>query len=74
MPREASFRRITENPLDQAAVVARKNKVVRTLVAGVGQTLKSSKVTVKNGTGIILGRENRQIECNAARRFSQAGT
>ncbi|MGI6326632.1 MAG: dihydrolipoyl dehydrogenase [Saccharofermentanales bacterium] len=52
----------TENPrLDQAAVVARKNKVVRTLVAGVGQTLKSSKVTVKNGTGIILGRENRQI-------------
>ena len=44
--------------IDQAVVVARKNKVVKTLVAGVAHTLKSSQVTVKTGEGSILGREN----------------
>lgn len=44
--------------IDQATVVSRKNKVVKTLVAGVGHTLKTSNVTVKTGEGMILGREN----------------
>lgn len=42
--------------IDQAAVVARKNKVVKTLVAGVGAAMKASKVTVKEGLGEIVGR------------------
>lgn len=44
--------------IDQPAVVARKNKVVRNLVNGVKHTLKTSKVTIKEGFGMILGREN----------------
>ncbi len=44
--------------IDQAEVVARKNKVVKMLVAGVGAAMKASKVTVKTGKGTILGREN----------------
>ena len=44
--------------LDQAAVVARKNKVVRNLVNGVKYALKNNKVVVKEGEGLILGREN----------------
>jgi dihydrolipoamide dehydrogenase len=42
--------------LDPKAVIERKNKVVRTLVAGVKSTLKSCHVTVKEGQGTILGR------------------
>ncbi len=42
--------------IDQAVVVARKNKVVKMLVAGVGQALKAAKVTVKEGFGEIVGR------------------
>ncbi len=49
----------TENArIDQAAVIARKNKVVRNLVAGVKSTLKHNHVTIKDGFGSILGREN----------------
>ena len=44
--------------IDQAVVVARKNKVVKALVSGVTHTLKTNKVTVKEGQGMILGREN----------------
>ncbi len=44
--------------IDQPAVVARKNKVVRNLVNGVKHSLKTSGVTVKEGFGTILGREN----------------
>lgn len=47
--------------LDQAVVVARKNKVVKNLVNGVKHTLKSNKVTIKEGFGQILGRENSVI-------------
>ena len=36
--------------------MARKNKVVRNLVAGVKNTLKTSKVTIKAGFGTILDR------------------
>lgn len=42
--------------IDQPAVIARKNKVVKTLVSGVSAALKAAKVTVKNGEGIIQGR------------------
>jgi len=49
----------TENArIDQAAVIARKEKVVRNLVNGVKHTLKSNKVTIQEGLGQILGREN----------------
>jgi len=44
--------------IDQPAVVARKNKVVRNLVAGIKHSLKTSNVTIKEGFGKILGREN----------------
>ena len=44
--------------IDQKVVIARKNKVVRTLVAGVRNAMKINHVTVKEGFGQILGREN----------------
>ena len=44
--------------IDQKAVIARKNKVVRNLVAGIKSQLKASHVTVKEGLGEIVGREN----------------
>ncbi len=48
----------TENAkIDQAAVIARKDKVVRNLVAGVKATLKSNQVTTQEGFGQIVGRE-----------------
>lgn len=42
--------------LDHAAVVDRKNKVVRTLVSGVSAKMKKSKVTVVTGEAVIAGR------------------
>lgn len=48
--------------IDQKAVIARKNKVVRNLVAGIKSQLKASHVTVKEGHGEILGRENGVIQ------------
>jgi dihydrolipoamide dehydrogenase len=44
--------------IDQKAVIARKNKVVRNLVAGIRGQLKASHVTLKEGFGEIVGREN----------------
>ena len=41
---------------DHAAVVERKDRVVKKLVAGVGATMKANKVTVINGVGAIKGR------------------
>jgi len=46
--------------IDQKAVIARKNKIVRNLVAGIKSQLKASHVTVKEGLGQILGRESGQ--------------
>ena len=43
--------------IDQKAVIARKNKIVRNLVAGIKGQLKASHVTVKDGFGEILGRD-----------------
>ena len=42
--------------IDQKAVIARKNKIVKTLVAGIKGQLKENKVTVVNGFGEIIGR------------------
>ncbi len=42
--------------LDHAKVVERKNKVVRTLVAGVRAALKASGVTVVSARGVIAGK------------------
>ena len=41
---------------DHAKVVARKNKVVNTLVSGVGATMSANKVTVITGEAVITGR------------------
>ena len=41
---------------DHAKVVARKNNVVKTLVAGVGATMSANKVTVITGDAVINGR------------------
>jgi dihydrolipoamide dehydrogenase len=42
--------------LDQKAVVARRGKVVRALVAGVGAKMKAAGVTVVSEEGVIAGR------------------
>ncbi len=47
--------------IDQRAVIARKNKIVRNLVAGIRSQLKASHVTVKEDLGQILGREGGRI-------------
>jgi len=50
--------------LDHKAVVARKNKVVKTLVAGVRSQLKSAGVTIVSGEANILGRgEGFEVKC-----------
>ena len=41
---------------DHAKVVERKNNVVKTLVAGVGATMKGNKVTVVSANAVIKGR------------------
>ncbi|MCR5484805.1 MAG: dihydrolipoyl dehydrogenase [Clostridiales bacterium] len=42
--------------IDQSAVIARKNKVVKALVSGVGMQMKKEKVTVINKTAVITGK------------------
>jgi len=51
--------------LDQKAVLARKNQVVRTLVAGVAAQLKKSGVAVEHGFGEILGKQPEGFRCTA---------
>ena len=41
---------------NHAAVIDRKDKVVKTLVAGVGATMKSNKVTVVSANAVIKGK------------------
>ena len=49
----------TENAvLDHKTVIKRKNKVVKTLVAGIKSHLKTNKVTLVEGHGEIIGRNN----------------
>ena len=42
--------------IDHAKVVDRKDKVVKTLVSGIGAKMKGAGVTVVNGTATILGK------------------
>ncbi|HBR03989.1 MAG TPA: dihydrolipoyl dehydrogenase [Ruminiclostridium sp.] len=42
--------------INHAAVVERKNKVVKTLVSGVKATLKANHVTLVDGEGVITGK------------------
>ncbi|MDR0406001.1 MAG: dihydrolipoyl dehydrogenase [Clostridiales bacterium] len=42
--------------LDHKAVVARKNKVVKTLVSGVTALMKANRVQVAEGVGVITGK------------------
>ena len=51
---------------DHAKVVERKNKVVKTLVSGVGATMAANKVTVITGNAVIKGRADQGfcVECD----------
>lgn len=50
---------VAENvKIDHEAVVRRKNKVVRTLVAGVSMKMKKNNVTVVNSEAVIQGRSD----------------
>ena len=51
---------------DYAKIVARKNKVVRKLVAGVAAKMKQNQVTVVNGDAVIQQKSSTGIEvsCN----------
>ena len=57
---------VTGVAYDQAKVVARKNKVVKALVSGVGATMSANKVTVITGNAVITGRadEGFAVEAN----------
>ena len=52
--------------LDQKAVVARRGKVVKTLVAGVGAKMKGAGVTVISEEGVIAGRADGGFKVVAA--------
>ncbi len=52
--------------IDHAKVVDRKDKVVRTLVSGVGAKMKGAGVTVINGTGTITGKSADGFEVEVA--------
>ncbi len=54
-----------EAKIDQKAVVKRKNKVVKTLVAGVGMTMKKNKVEVVKAKAEIKSRLNGVITVTA---------
>lgn len=49
---------VTGAAIDQAAVIKRKNKVVKTLVGGIGVKMKKLGVVVIKENGEILGRDN----------------
>ena len=51
--------------VDQPAVVARKEKVIHTLVSGVGAAMKASHVEVVNASGMIRGRDDEGIQVEA---------
>jgi dihydrolipoamide dehydrogenase len=58
--------------IDQKAVIARKNKVVRNLVAGIKGQLKASHVTVKDGFGEILGRDQGIVKVKVGEELFEA--
>jgi dihydrolipoamide dehydrogenase len=48
--------------IDQKAVIARKNKVVDTLVSGITSLMKANKVTVVYGEGVILDKTHIKVD------------
>ncbi|MGN1080453.1 MAG: dihydrolipoyl dehydrogenase [Acutalibacteraceae bacterium] len=48
--------------IDQKKVIARKNKVVKTLVSGIGMSMKKYGVKVVNGNGMIKGKTENGFE------------
>ncbi len=50
---------------DHAKVVERKNKVVKTLVSGVGATMSANKVTVITGNAVIKGKNEQGFAVEA---------
>lgn len=58
---------------DFGKIVARKNKVVKKLVAGVGSKMKMFHVNVINGQAYIVGRSEKGIEitCNGESTFAR---
>ena len=52
--------------LDHETVVRRKNKVVRTLVAGVSMKMKKNNVTVVKEEAVIIGRSDEGFQIKAA--------
>lgn len=48
--------------IDQKKVIARKNKVVKTLVSGIAMQLKKNRTTVVEGMGEILGKTDDGFE------------
>jgi len=50
--------------LDHAAVIARKGKVVKNLVSGVGAKMKASHVTVFNGEAVLDGKTKDGFKVN----------
>ncbi len=59
---------VSGTSIDHAKVVDRKDKVVKTLVSGVGAKMRGAKVTVVNGTGCITGKnpDGFQVRCGEA--------
>ena len=53
---------VEKSHLDHEAVVKRKNKVVKTLVAGIKGKLRASKVTVVEGSAVIDGKSGAGYE------------
>jgi len=51
--------------IDHGAVIARKNKVVKTLVAGVGASMKANNVEVVMAAGMIKGKSAEGVEVEA---------
>jgi len=56
---------VKEVSYDHAKVVERKDKVVKTLVSGVGATMKANKVTVITGNAVIKGRGDNGFKVEA---------
>lgn len=63
---------VSDIQVDQAAVVRRKNKVVNTLVRGVGAALRASKAEVVIADGKILPREGRDFRVYAGEKIYEA--
>ncbi|MDD6883557.1 MAG: dihydrolipoyl dehydrogenase [Eubacteriales bacterium] len=63
---------VPEAKIDQKAVVARRGKVVKTLVSGVGSKMKAAGVTVVMESAVIKGRCDGGFEVEAAGQVYQA--